>query len=297
MNDNGLRTWLGIVVIILSFGLLTCEEATLLDDLANQGNGTGGSGFPVSSGGVTVSYTYFDNNPPIFAADVTWEAATDDATAQSQLVYQAYHSSAANIGSVDEAIANGTAILAAPSEGAVSAYQNFLTQDTTYYFNVVVTDEDDNSVDYGMVSAATGTGPVLTVLDTYPDPYVQIESLGTLDFGVVSYSSYGDQSTAARRDIRIRNDGDYPLSITDASTSPSGSWTALPTPNPDMFYFYVYFSSLPEAIDPGNWTEITVMIYNGFTNDSVSGSISLTTDASNYDGDFVFDLVADLTSN
>ena len=84
---------------------------------------------------------------------VTWSAATDDRSSPSTLQYQLYSSTSDNIGTVDNAIANGTTVGSLAT--VLTGNKIDLTANTTYYFNVVVQDEAGNKSAYTMKSQAT----------------------------------------------------------------------------------------------------------------------------------------------
>ena len=295
MNDNGLRSCFGILIVILAFGFMTCEEASLLQDLSNDAGGAASSGDPIPGGAgvISVAYTYFDDFPPIFAANVTWEAATDSATPQAQLLYQAYIHDDGIIDSVADAEAHGSPILSTPEAGATSAYLNFLSQNSTYYFNVVVTDEDDHSVAYGMISAETGNGPVLELTDITADPDQTISEGGTLDFGTVSDSAYPSAASPATRTVRIANTGDRVLTI--SAITYSGSWDNT-SPFDSANYFVDPAPGMPLAVDPGDWRDVAINIWSDWNTGPATGGMSLDSDCANINGVFSFNLTAQLES-
>ncbi|MEM7183143.1 MAG: fibronectin type III domain-containing protein [Spirochaetota bacterium] len=85
---------------------------------------------------------------------LTWDRATDDSTSQTNLQYIVYQSTAANIDTVANAEANGTALNSLTSD--LSRYDVIgLSPNTTYYFNVIVQDELGNKAVHTMLSATT----------------------------------------------------------------------------------------------------------------------------------------------
>jgi hypothetical protein len=93
-------------------------------------------------------------------ASLIWGAATDDRTKQDDLRYFVYLSSNNNITTVAECMANGTLL----NENGTLNITNYdvtgLISGTTYYFNVVVSDEAGNKSAYHAVSLTTTVGIV-----------------------------------------------------------------------------------------------------------------------------------------
>lgn len=82
--------------------------------------------------------------------NLTWTEATDSTTQQSELVYKVFQSSSDNIGTVEDAEANGTALN--DWTAAISTFSFPRMYDGIYYFNVLVMDTDFNESAYTMVS-------------------------------------------------------------------------------------------------------------------------------------------------
>ena len=110
---------------------------------------------PGGSGALTQTDS-FNNNVAI-----KWEAATDPVTAQNELQYLMYYSTSANIDTVENAEANGTAVgdyTADLSRKAATA----LTPLTGYYLNVLVKNNAGLKAAYTMKSVTTGNTPMST---------------------------------------------------------------------------------------------------------------------------------------
>ena len=110
---------------------------------------------PGGSGTVTTS------NVTTASVDLAWTKATDDTSAQAALAYRVYYSTSNNIGTVSNAESNGTSFGSAVADIS-SVSVTGLDASTTYYFNVVVSDEAGNKAIYTTVSQATATPPDTT---------------------------------------------------------------------------------------------------------------------------------------
>ncbi len=91
--------------------------------------------------------------------ELTWELATDDKTLQTNLEYSVYFSSSDNIETVADAETNGALDDSTPLSSLTSSPAAFtvsdLSQSTTYYFNIVVSDIQNNKAAYTSISATT----------------------------------------------------------------------------------------------------------------------------------------------
>jgi hypothetical protein len=86
--------------------------------------------------------------------DISWVAATDETTAQSNLVYKFVYSPSNNISTLADAETNGTVALdftANITSLTVLGFNSLMT----YYFNVIVKDEAGNKIAYTSSSRAT----------------------------------------------------------------------------------------------------------------------------------------------
>jgi hypothetical protein len=115
---------------------------------------------PMPGGGGTIITSNIGYN----TARLSWTAATDDVSAQSQLMYEVRRSSTNNIDTVLRAEAYGS-IVQAYSPNLLSVVMNGLTPETTYYFNVIVKDAAGNRSAYAQRSVTT-TAFVDTVAPT-----------------------------------------------------------------------------------------------------------------------------------
>lgn len=308
MNSPGLRTWVGIVVVILAFGLLTCEEGSLLTDLDEledaggaDGGGDDGTGddpepvntLPLVGGSLSVELSYLDGNPPSYGATLTWNAASDQETAATDLLYQAYHSIEGAIGTVDDAVANGTAIFSTPLTQATTAYCDELATEKVHHFVVVVTDGDGGAACYLPVSATAGTGPRLVVVRAPAGDAATVGEGTVVDLGDVPYWTTGSW------EFRIENTGDEPLTITEVGRTPDTAWTTVDDQLTERFWIDPEID-VPVAIEPESWQDIIIRIHredSSFEHVPVAGDIALSTDAANVVGDFLFTVRATLLSN
>jgi hypothetical protein len=87
-----------------------------------------------------------------------WDKASDNVTAQNQLMYQAYRSDSDNIETVTDIEANGTPVGSYTADIA-SLGVTGLSPDTTYYFNVIVKDDLGNLGAYSMAQVVTDPTP------------------------------------------------------------------------------------------------------------------------------------------
>jgi DNA-binding beta-propeller fold protein YncE len=116
-----------------------CASATTLNDTLAP--------LPGGSGALTVSGTAQQS------VTLSWLAGSDNVTPQESLQYLAYYSLANNIDTVHNTEANGVPF-GGWSAGITSKQVTGLTDNTQYYFNVLIQDE------VGLKSACTSTGAV-----------------------------------------------------------------------------------------------------------------------------------------
>ncbi len=95
--------------------------------------------------------------------ELYWHPATDadSITPQSRLEYKIIRSNSSNINTAENAEANGT-LVADWTEDISSTIATGLSESTTYYFNVIVRDEDENKAVYAVISITT-TGNVIYI--------------------------------------------------------------------------------------------------------------------------------------
>jgi autotransporter-associated beta strand protein len=86
---------------------------------------------------------------------LTWGAATDNQTTAANLRYFVYQSAGNNLSTVANCEANGTLLNAGGTLNLTSYNVTGLTPNTTYYFNVVVSDQAGNKAAYTATSVTT----------------------------------------------------------------------------------------------------------------------------------------------
>jgi autotransporter-associated beta strand protein len=104
---------------------------------------------PVKGSGVTAGVVTSTTVP------LTWTAATDAVTPQANLRYYIYQSTSNNITDTAGCRLNGTLLNSGGTLNLLSYTAQNLTPNTTYYFNVVVTDQAGNRTAYSSVSTTT----------------------------------------------------------------------------------------------------------------------------------------------
>ncbi|OHD12846.1 MAG: hypothetical protein A2Y41_01970 [Spirochaetes bacterium GWB1_36_13] len=96
---------------------------------------------------------------------VNWTAAADDATGSSNLEYLVYISTSDNISTVADAEANGTAV-GSYASGITSQAITGLSNNTTYYYTVVVKDAAGNKSIYTKNSQTTANDTIVPTVGT-----------------------------------------------------------------------------------------------------------------------------------
>jgi hypothetical protein len=135
------------VIVMDAFGnraVYSMANSTTLVD--NSGPTPGNSG-TITFSGTTMQETM-----------ISWARASDEATHYEDLEYALYYSTSNNIGTVANIESNGTLLMDYELD-TVSFPMTDLDPGTTYYFNVIVKDEQGNK-------SAYSTGNVTTVADT-----------------------------------------------------------------------------------------------------------------------------------
>lgn len=89
---------------------------------------------------------------------LVWEAATDNRTPAADLRYLIFRSSANNLDTVANTLANGTPI-GTWSRGMIASNVVGLTPNTSYWFNVLVMDQEGNKAAYRSVQTKTNLPP------------------------------------------------------------------------------------------------------------------------------------------
>lgn len=144
---------------------------------------------PVAGDSGTVTVTGFQTN----SVSLSWTAAVDNYSVQSNLQYQVYYSTMNNVSSLAGIEANGTAA-GGLTAGTTSLVVSGLSPSTLYYFNVVVQDETGNRQVYSGCSQMTADGVVPVAGNS-----------GTLTTAAVMTDSMTLHWTAASDDISAQN--------------------------------------------------------------------------------------------
>ncbi len=145
--------------------------------------------------------------PDIQARELTlnWTKAMDNASAESGLEYLAYYSTSNNIDTVANIEANGTAV-GSFETNINSKVITGLTEETTYYFNIIVKDEAGNKSAYTTVTETTekylGAG-------TIDDPFTiyTVEDLARVGTGDKNWNS--DSYYILMNDLDFNDDNSF----------------------------------------------------------------------------------------
>jgi hypothetical protein len=189
---------------------------------------------------------------------LSWKKAQDLVTPQSSLVYNVYYSTSDNINSVTDAETMGMAWTGNPGTDIASATINGLTQDTQYWFNVVVDDVAGNQDHYMAITDTTYLSQNIQVLD---DALSSITELTTYDFSSVYSWESPKQFT-----FSVTNSGDYTLTLSDPLAGTSYV-NIVSTSYPGSSSFSIVTQPL-EAIDPGTTSDFIIE----FDNTSMDGA-------------------------
>jgi len=108
-------------------------------------------------------------------ATITWETATDDFTPKENLRYFVYQSSSNNITTPADCETNGTLLNAGGTVNVATFTIKELTANTTYYFNVVVSDMAGNKAAYIPKELKTSNVGIASAelskqINVYPNP-------------------------------------------------------------------------------------------------------------------------------
>jgi hypothetical protein len=112
--------------------------------------GTGDGTPPVAGNSGTLTFSGISSS----AITINWTKATDNQTAQANLQYLLYYSLTNNIDTVGNIEGNGTPIGTYSSDMNTKTASG-LSDGITYYFNVIVKDQNNNKTAYAMGSQAT----------------------------------------------------------------------------------------------------------------------------------------------
>lgn len=155
---------------------VTINPDTVLDDVtgyyvlidAGAFEDESGNSYAGISATSTWNFTTGDTTPPVPGSSGTitttnvatstltlnWTKASDAVTASSSLEYEVRRSTSSNIDTVSNVETNGTIVQAYTADIDTFSVTG-LNASTTYYFNVIVKDEQENKAAYTMVSTTT----------------------------------------------------------------------------------------------------------------------------------------------
>ncbi|TCO69050.1 fibronectin type III domain-containing protein [Marinisporobacter balticus] len=121
------------------------------------------------------------SNETVSSVDISWTAGSDDRTAEGNLSYKVVYATTNNINSVAEIETSANGIVAKDwTANITSATVTGLTENTTYYFNVLVKDEAGNITAYTAASKATATAvPAILTINGYVDVMSYYDANGT----------------------------------------------------------------------------------------------------------------------
>ncbi len=160
MKKARLRFSLWVMLMLLILAFTACQDSDDDDDDDDNGDTTA----PTVTGTLTFSSVTSES------LTLSWTAAEDDVTEQSELQYRVYRSVTNNIDTVAKIENNGTA-MTAYTTALISHDVSNLENADKFYYNVIVKDAADNKTVYTMNIADTtlpvpGASGALTVLNT-----------------------------------------------------------------------------------------------------------------------------------
>ena len=174
---------------------------------------------------------------------VNWTAATDETSAQANLQYLVYYSGSNNIASVSTAESNGTAAGSYTSNISSRSVAG-LTEDTQYYYNVIVKDEAGNKSAYTSGSVTTNiTIPSSYTVSGYTD-YGGGDANGTF--------TLSGTPASGERPAYTYFDGANAVSFTIEWSSSDSCWYLMNESNGDWDYKNTSDSYLPPT---GGWVD------------------------------------------
>ncbi len=194
-----------ILSAVVSAVLVACTLASCGDESENgnaEPSTSPGGGTGTGSGSATGGGT--DNLPPTPAESgqigvtvtsstsfqVSWGAATDDSTEQTDLQYSVYYSHLDNIDSISDAEANGTQAMDWTAE-VVSTIVSLPTSGT-YYINVFVRDEDGAIAAYSAIDEVLPMSESLTISYALPTIDRRVIELSEESYRTLSVTHNGD---------------------------------------------------------------------------------------------------------
>ena len=170
-----------------------------------------------------IDSTITSPNATLSSIDLSWTKATDDITSSSDLEYKVYYSTSDNLDTLENTEANGIAVGDYEKDINTKTITD-LTENTTYYFNIIVKDEAGNKVCYGVVSKSTLAPVITTGISVKTNPtHVNYKEGDNLDLtGLVVTITKSDSST---EDVEYAD-----FSLKSITTNPVNG-TALSTAN------------------------------------------------------------------
>ncbi len=136
---------------------------------------------------------------------LNWTKATDNASADSELEYLVYYSTSNNLDTFESIEANGTAF-GSFEKNINSKVITGLTEETTYYFNVVVKDEIGNKAAY---TTGTVTTEMYLGAGTVDDPFTiyKVEDLARVGTGLDFWNA--DSYYKLMNDLNFNDNNSY----------------------------------------------------------------------------------------
>ncbi len=209
---------------------------------------------PIAGNGGALNLTDVTANSII----VNWTKATDDRSAQADLEYVVYYSESDSIQTVADVV-YGTKV------GEYTADINMkevtgLSEDTTYYFNVIVKDEAGNKTVYTSVSDTTDiiadtTAPTITFAPADGTTDVSIytnititfnEAVRNIDNSILENSNFAQM-------ITLRENNESGPDVRFSATIDSEKKVVTIVPNPGTFEFLkykqVYYVSMAGSVE------------------------------------------------
>lgn len=173
---------------------------------------------PGNSGTILPGTTTFNS------IDLSWTAGSDNVTSQADLEYAVYRSLSNNISTAADCETYGTLIQNyTPNLTAITVSD--LTQETSYYFNVVVRDEAGNTAAYTMLNEST-----LSPDTVVPTPGAS----GTISMGTVTFNSIALSWTAATDDVSAQANLQYAVYLSTSNNISTPELCAANASPPEM---------------------------------------------------------------
>lgn len=268
------------------FNILVKDQAGTLSNYTTTNFATTNSpALPGNSGVFTIG-TVTSNAIYLF-----WPRANDDFTSQTNLQYLVYYSLSSNIGSVSNAVANGTPF---------GVYQTDLTNvtvtglipGTNYYFNVLVKDGAGNEASYLVQTATTPASNflyrrLLTINSNKVSGTSNLASFPVLIYitnaSLKSTGNGGKVESTNGNDIHFTaQDGtttlSYEIEKYDAVNGRLTAWVRIPTlsytVNTPIYLYYGKVGAVSQENAQGVWDASTSGVWhlnNSFTDSTSNG--------------------------